>query len=80
MRITNVSHDSDTGRLDIRLENGWLYSITDRSAALIRDRITAGTKLNDAQLRWLAKYRVQHVADKSRMLAVLQQLRQELRP
>lgn len=82
MQATNVTFDEDTCTLEIRLSTGDLYRITDPfHARAIKEKVSVGGNISDAQRWWLAKYLVPDQlrdANKERVAATLKRIREEL--
>lgn len=80
MQTTNVSYDTDTGILTLRLTTGEEFHITQPAHALaIKDRISVGGAITDTQRTWLEQYRVElRQSNRERLRDKLKTLRREM--
>ncbi len=81
MQATSVSYDSDNGVLQLKLDTGEEYQITNAGhARAVRDKISVGGVISGTQHAWLAQYRTElREANREQLRARLRKLREELR-
>lgn len=81
MQATNVTYDPDTGILDLRLDTGEEFRVTDAfHARRIKSKVSPGGRISKDQYEWIKRYRVElRNTNRDRLRAILKAEREKLR-
>lgn len=81
MNVTSLVYDEDTGALDLNLDDGSVYQVTNPGHALrIKEKISPGGVISEDQKWWLEQYRVElRKTNRERLRERLKTLRREIR-
>lgn len=80
-QVVVAAYDEDTSVLNMRLTDGAAFRVDNAGhAEAMRRKITPGGRISAHQREWLERYRVEaRSASYERLMALLRQLRKELR-
>ncbi len=81
LQAVTVAYDEDTGVLDLALDDGSKYQITNAGhARRLKEKISIGGVISEDQRWWLQQYKmVARETNRDRLRARLRDLRREIR-